>query len=285
MANRTLYFFLAPTWDLPSPPSGPIQLGNVITSLKTPERSLYKGPKLNSGTFSSSQTQVKFSTEKLRAGRFGIFARFLTMALGFGVDATIAWESNNASRFTFETLETTQFYPDASYLQACIAAEPVQRYLSKSRYRKPLYIITGLKTVSGAKAESFEAHIVDGSVSPEIDATAWSGVPVGGGTKVGVKVGNKGAVTWEAANDFVFAFRVQKIMVEKRTGAVSGEDYTKGALMDAAIGESNTPTLKIVEEEMDDQVEGFLKEELMDDDQLVLCAIPTFVSGVDGDIA
>ncbi|KAI1757958.1 hypothetical protein F4782DRAFT_544358 [Xylaria castorea] len=285
MANRTLYFFLAPTWDLPSPPSGPFQLGNVITSLKAPERPLYRGPNLDSETISSSQTRVTFSTEKLRAGRFGVFARFLAMALGLGADATVSWESNDTSRFTFETLETAQFYPEASYLQGCITAEPVQRYLSKSRYRKPIYIITGLKTVSGAKVESFQTRIVDGVVSPEIDATAWSGLPVRGGIEVGGKAGKRGTMTWEAASDFVFAFRVQKITVEKRTGAMRGEDYNKGALLDAAIEEKNEPELNIVKEEINDQVEGFSKEELMDDDELVLCAVPTLVPGLDGNIA
>ncbi|KAI0875183.1 hypothetical protein GGS24DRAFT_456228 [Hypoxylon argillaceum] len=282
MANRTLYFFLAPTWDLPSP-AGPIQLGNVITSLKAPERPLYRGPKLDSEIFSSSQTHVTFSTEKLRAGRFGIFTRFMAAVLGLGIDATVGWESNDKYRFTFETLQTTQFYPDSSYLQACIAAEPVQRYLSKSRYRKPIYIITGLKTVSGAKAESLKTLAIESSVSPEVDATVWGGVPVEGGIDVGVKAGNRGAVAWEAAGDLVFAFRVQKIMVEKRTGVVSVEDYKKGAMLDAAIEERRNPELDIIKKEIDDEVEGFVKQELMDDDELVLCAIPTFSINIDGD--
>ncbi|KAJ2987377.1 hypothetical protein NUW58_g4378 [Xylaria curta] len=316
MANRTLYFFLAPTWDLPPPPSGPIQLGNVITSLKAPERPLCKAPKPVSEIFSSSQKKVTFSKEKLRDGRFGIFGRFLAMVLGLGVDVTAGWESkyvfisflslidrivfpiarihmwangpfvySDVSRFIFEALETTQFCPDDSYLQACVAAEPVQRYLSKSRYRKPIYIITGLKTVSGAKVESLRTRVVDGGISPEVDATVWSGVPVGGGIEAGGQVGNRGAVAWEAASDFVFAFRVQKIMVEKRTGAVSSEDYKKGALLDAAIEKRNETEFNILEEEIDDQVEGFLKEQLTDDDGLMVCAVPTFVTGPDGNVA
>lgn len=93
MANRTPYFFLAPTWDYPSSPSRPIQLGNVITSVKTPERALYKAPKPDDpAVFSTAQKQVVFSTEKLFGGRFGMFTRFLNVVLGFGVDATVGWE-------------------------------------------------------------------------------------------------------------------------------------------------------------------------------------------------
>lgn len=93
MANRTPYFFLAPTWDFPPPPTGPIRLGSVITSLKTPERALYTPPpSTNLNAFSTEQKRVVFSAEKLRAGQFSIFTRFLSFVLGVGVDASVDWE-------------------------------------------------------------------------------------------------------------------------------------------------------------------------------------------------
>ncbi|KAI0405373.1 hypothetical protein F4802DRAFT_180071 [Xylaria palmicola] len=285
MANRTPYFFLAPTWDIPAPPSGPIQLGNVITSLKAPERPLHRGPSPHSDVFSSSQTRVVFSAEKLRAGKFGIFTRFLNLVLGLGVDATAGWELNDTSRFTFETLDATQFQPDEDYLRACVAAEPVRRYLAKSRYRKPVYVITGLKTASGARAESRRTRAVNAGLSAEADATAWSGVPVGGGLEAAGRVRDRGTVAWEGASDFVFAFRVQKIMVAKTGGVASAEDYKKGALLDNAPEQREERGLEITRLEMDDQNEGFVREELTEGDEAVLCAIPTSEARLDGAIA
>jgi hypothetical protein len=90
MANRVFYFFFAPTWDYP--PGGPIKLGNVITSIKKPERPLYIGPlPADAEVFSTEQRQVEFSEEKLKAGQLSIFTRFLSV-LGVGVDASVERE-------------------------------------------------------------------------------------------------------------------------------------------------------------------------------------------------
>ena len=41
-------------------------------------------------------------------------------------------------------------------------------------------------------------------------------------------------VAWEGGSDFLFAFRVRKVMVEKNTRGVKLEkDYTTGALLNA----------------------------------------------------
>ncbi|KAK5659695.1 hypothetical protein OQA88_905, partial [Cercophora sp. LCS_1] len=93
MANQTPYYFLAPTWDFPPPPAGPIRLGNVIASLKTPERALFAPPaSADLNAFSTEQRNVTFSTEKLRSSQCSIFTRFLSFVLGVGVDATVGWE-------------------------------------------------------------------------------------------------------------------------------------------------------------------------------------------------
>lgn len=93
MANQTRYYFLAPTWDFPPPLVGPIRLGNVIASLKTPERALFtplSSTDLNA--FSTEQHNVTFSTEKLRSGQVSILTRFLSFVLGVGIDASSGWE-------------------------------------------------------------------------------------------------------------------------------------------------------------------------------------------------
>lgn len=84
MANRVPFFFYAPTWDFP--PDGPIKLGNVLTSFKTPELPLYTAaPPTPDEVFSTEKRQVEFSHEKLREGQFSILTKFLSF-LGAGVD-------------------------------------------------------------------------------------------------------------------------------------------------------------------------------------------------------
>lgn len=89
MANSTFFFYFSPTWDWP--PEGPIKLGNVLTTIKRPERPLYTAPPPTpSEVFSSEKTNVEYSKEKLRGGGFSIFTTFLSI-LGFGVDVNADW--------------------------------------------------------------------------------------------------------------------------------------------------------------------------------------------------
>jgi hypothetical protein len=108
MANRTFYFFYAPTWDYP--PEGPIKLGNVITSIKTPERPLYTAPlPTDPEVFSSEKSHVEFSTEKLKEGKFSILTKFLSI-LGVGVDVGANWDNR------YDGLKSRTFYPSSGTL-------------------------------------------------------------------------------------------------------------------------------------------------------------------------
>ncbi|OCK74585.1 hypothetical protein K432DRAFT_338800 [Lepidopterella palustris CBS 459.81] len=276
MANNVFYFFYAPTWDYP--PEGPIKLGNVITSIKKPEWPLYTAPlPTDSEVFSSGKSHVEFSKEKLRAGKFSILTKFLSI-LGVGVDVGANWDTSNEIVYTFDRVETTQFIPKEEYVQKCIEAAPVRRYLDKSRYRKPVYIITGLKTVTGARAKSHKSRAFGGNLGVEVDGTIWSGgtVPIGGGPEVEGKTGMKEGTTWEGSSDFVFAFRVRKISVEKETGNVKeNDDYNQGAFLGNETKKEDVPKLSIsAEEDPEAEDEGCEKEELMEGDALISCAVP-----------
>jgi hypothetical protein len=150
--------------------------------------------------------------------------------------------------------------------------------LDKSRYRKPVYIITGLKTVTGAKAKSYKSHAVGGTLGVEVDGTIWSGgtVLIGGGPGVEGKIEKKEGTTWERSSDFVFAFRARKVSVEKKTGTVKeDDDYKTGAMLGNEIGKEDFPELSIsAVEDPGAEDEGFEKEELMEGDTVIACAVP-----------
>lgn len=108
----------------------------------------------------------------------------------------------------------------------------------------------------------------------EVDATIWTGgaVPVGGGPGVEGEVGNKVSTKWEGSSDFVFAFRVSKVRVGE---VVSEEDYRKGAMLEREYTKPKDLELSVLGvEEGDARAEGFDAEELMDDEEVVFCAIP-----------
>ncbi|KAE8548114.1 hypothetical protein EYB25_009908 [Talaromyces marneffei] len=271
MANKTTFYFYAPTWDYPPPPLGPLKLGTVFSNLKRPaESTLYTAQLPTSSAtadnggdspapYSTYKKDVELSTEKLRQGRFAILTQFLSV-LGVGVDLGVDWDLNDDETLHFDTITTTQFHPSASYIQThCVdASAQVQRWFERSRFKKPLYLITGIKIVSGDKsAETKTARGGGGDVSVNVDGTVWSAgaVPLGGGPSVEVHQTEKKGVKWGNGGDFVLAFRVKRFMVSKR--GVKETDYVKGAV----LGYDNAKEVEknhalFVEEEDEFEIEG-----------------------------
>lgn len=85
-------------------------------------------------------------------------------------------------------------------------------------------------------------------------------------------------MAWESGSDFVFAFRVRKVFVKKKTGGVkSDEDYIKGAML-GKEDESGAKELQfevIFDDEVDVGGEGLEYEELLDEEELVRYVKPT----------
>lgn len=101
MANKTTFYFYAPTWDLPPPPLGPLKLGTIFSNLKRPAETIIYTASLPSETdggtdgtsapYSTYKKNVEISTEKIRQGRFAILTQFLSV-LGVGFDFGVDWD-------------------------------------------------------------------------------------------------------------------------------------------------------------------------------------------------
>ncbi|EHA52308.1 hypothetical protein MGG_05802 [Pyricularia oryzae 70-15] len=275
MSNRVLQYFYAPTWDYP--PAGPIKLGNVLMSIKKPENPLFTAPLPTAEeVFTMNKTDVEFSTEKLNGGHLTILTKFLSI-FGLGVDTGVQWDRRGEDFFKFERLETVQFVPRAEYIQSCIEADPVRTYLEMSCYRKPVYVVTGIKTVYGAMGKTMVSRSYGGMVGVELDGTMMSGglAPLGGGPEIGGQREDKRWTAWHGSDDFVLAFKVRKVYVDRRTGKVNkNDDYTKGAMLGSDDPKAaSVPDIVVREEEdPDPRAEGFYTEETMEGEKVVSCS-------------
>lgn len=179
---------------------------------------------------------------------------------------------------SFDKLETIQFFPREDYIRTCVEVGAVRRFLEKSRYKKPVYIITGLKIVRGASAKTLAGRSVGGSLGVEIDGTVWSGgsVPVSGGPEISATVSQRQGTSWDGSSDFVLAYRVRKVKVSRKGVVMKAEDYTTGAMLGHDSVEIERPDLDILVEDLDatEGVEGFAIEEAMDGEEVVVCAVP-----------
>lgn len=155
----------------------------------------------------------------------------------------------------------------------------MQRFLHKSRYGKPIYIITGLKIArGGAQARSGQAQRVGAGLGAEVDATVFSGVPITTGPEIrAARRSGKGA-SWEGGSDFVFAFRVRKVLVGRGDAVKKEGDYTKGAMLgyETSLGKVELE-LRVLSEEDGGVEDGFEAVELVDGEGVVVCAVPSHV--------
>jgi len=227
MAQKT-YFALS---SFDHPPDHTIQLGQLITQPSTPWARLASPLPISESAIASTVKQ-DWGTElrRDREQRVGIWAQFAAMILGVGADAVVSWSQQHTDVFQFEELETQFFEPELEYVQASVAG--VAKWV-KANPRKSVYMVTGVKIARGAQHLTAHAKGIDFDFKPGVDAMPFVGVPISGGPLVGA--GRKrGEMTWFSdSSDFVFAYRLRRIII-KRQGVGKSKEFIKGAtVMDA----------------------------------------------------
>jgi hypothetical protein len=176
-------------------------------------------------------------------------------------------------------MDTTQFIPNEDYLKRCVDGIAVRRFLETARYRKPVYVITGVKIVSGAQGATSTLRAVDGMVGAQVDGTVLTGgmVPVGGGPEFRRGKATKSAVSWGGSTDFVFAYKVSEVRVSKSGEVKHEQEYTKGALYEdgAKKPEIEALAVEVVEESPSVKSQNeFDAETVEDGDNVVTYGVP-----------
>jgi len=291
MANPQKTYFLTPSFDYP--PTGPILLGNIISSPKYPDRPLNNAstrPAIPAAALKTiTKTDWKSTAAKSHSGKVGIWAKFLEVVVGVGVgiDVGTSWERGTENEYKFDKLETSFFEPQAveGYLESAMKTPGVIRYLSKSRGRKPLYIVKGVKIARGATAKTLRTKANGGRLSVSVDRTLMV-APGSVGPKLEAEIKKEDGVEFGGSDDFVFAYRLGRIKVRK-TGEAEEDDHNEGALFgvpeaeDDKEKEKEKVAFRVTEVEGDEAVAGeFGEEEIvetLDDDEVdekCTCIIP-----------
>ena len=102
-------------------------------------------------------------------------------------------------------------------------------------------------------------------------------MPIGGNPEIELKRTNKESTTWDESSDFVFAFRVRKVKIKKKTGEAVSTDFRKGAMLDSEQERKENAGvpfyIEAVEEGNAAEV-GWDGEELMEDGEVIIGAVP-----------
>jgi hypothetical protein len=154
MSKMKPTYHLPPNFSTPPPPTGPFHLGTVVRNFERREQmrplnqsaeSRLPIPKVfpdHKGGFEATRAQLK-------SGKLGLWAEFIGID-GIGAEASISAERSDNDMYKFASVDTEYFFPPPTYISQCMELSNVQDYLRGDNYKKPVYLITGLKVAKGA---------------------------------------------------------------------------------------------------------------------------------------
>ena len=230
-------YHLPPNFSTPPPPTGPFHLGTVVRNferreqmrplnqnaesrLSIPKEEIYLDHK---GAFEATRAQLK-------SGVLGLWAKFIGID-GIGAEASISAERSDNDTYKFAGVDTEYFFPSARYVSQCMELSDVQDYLKGYNYKKPVYLITGLKVAKGASVRLEEGTKV--SAKAEIGLNNPGGTNIQAGPKAEGTVENSTMFAFKESSDIVVGIQCLKLYY--KTPWLSGEKklkeelYTSGA--------------------------------------------------------
>lgn len=205
-----------------------ILLGQIITQLKKPWEKL-TGPPSNPPLDIHTAYKTDFQRESTKgvSGSLGLFANFAAVLTGNASTEARATSSQQASTICkCSKLETQFFEPTIEYANTVVKIPAVKHFLDKNMFTgRSVYVITGIKVARGASITKIRRNGL------AIDASA--GISTGAQTSIGPSVSvEKMSMETESfgdSSDFVYAYRLRKISVN-RQGKASSREVTGGEL-------------------------------------------------------
>ncbi|KAI2615064.1 hypothetical protein GGR54DRAFT_613920 [Hypoxylon sp. NC1633] len=221
-------YHLPPNFSTPPPPKGPFHLGTVLRNFEEKEQMR----PLNQGETQRIAIPEKYSDhkggftatrKKLKSGELGLWAKFMGLE-GVGGEASISAERSDSDKYEFDSVETESFYPGSEYISDCLNLSDVEDYLQGSHYKKPVYLVTGLKvgkgvTVRMEKKVNVKAKLEGGANNP-------GGVNVQMGPKAEGKLEDEPVYIFTESSDIVVGIQCLKIYHEK-SGWLFGKQEVK----------------------------------------------------------
>ncbi|KAI0446280.1 hypothetical protein F4803DRAFT_504092 [Xylaria telfairii] len=250
MSSYTPTYIPSPNWDIPAD-SSVVVLGRLIKEPKNPESKIPKSsdtPIQPPEIFEGKKTDWQTTLERVHSGSLSLWAKCLQF-IGGGLSFSQVKASMEDNRF--ECLETKYFLPDDDYLALALKDTGVQAYLQVHNWRKPVFVITGIKIARGASVstESSTGRLAQAEVKMNVASGA---VPLEAGPEAGWESKKKKGTSYGGATDYIFAYQLMKMKPKKRGKDSSNEGYVKGAVFGEEDDDTEVKTRDIfdIEEEV-----------------------------------
>lgn len=231
MANLVPTYIPAPNWDIPAD-SDLVVLGRLIKDPGDPESKIpgssdvpIPPPKVYEG----SKVDWATTLEQVRSNSVGLWTKCLQLV---GGGLCLRQLKASVEDHRFDELQTTYFRPDDDYYAQVLSDPGVRAYLEVHRWRKPVYVITGIKIARIAKVMT--QSTTERGVGVELKADATSvGVPLEVGPDLNTESTKKKGTWFGGSTDYIFAYRLTRMKPRlSKGGAATSENkaFVKGAL-------------------------------------------------------
>ncbi|RSL95713.1 hypothetical protein CDV31_013771 [Fusarium ambrosium] len=228
MSSYTPTYIPSPNWDIPVD-SDIVVLGRLIKDPNNPQSKIAKSgvtPIPPPAPYEGKKTDWQTTLEQIRSGRIGLWAKcvqFIEGGLSFGQ------LKSSLENHRFDVLETKYFLPDDDYFAQVLEDTGVKAYLHVHNWRKPVYLITGIKIARGASVSTENSTGRSAQAELKVDATSV-GAPVDVGPEATWESEKKRGISYGGSTDYIFAYQLTR-MTPKRGGKDSrNESYVKGAV-------------------------------------------------------
>lgn len=283
MASVKKTYFRVPKWDIP--PEA-VSLGSLIADPTEPHRPLNATPPLRPSSTnkpSTSPSGLEIDTP-IYARTFSPFAKTVTaskkksfsliaqlsLLTGVGGKSSFSSTRDKVISYRARTMHSEWFAPSRGFVSAAVAQPDVAGFLAMLPSKRPIYMVTGVRHVTGFVASSRSEKERSGGGGVNADATSL-GAPLAVGVNVEGGVGAGETVEWECEGPIVFVYQLEKLT--RRNEDWNQEEYSnKGAFMgvgeatrDEWVVESESGILEGLDEEdvevMDDGWDDLEEEE------------------------
>lgn len=114
------------------------------------------------------------------------------------------------------------------------------RELERQWFMKNVYVITGVKTVRGAKCTTVSSQVREGHIGVQVDPTLPAGGLVSTGVGQEVHGGREKSLkmSWNGNSDFVLAYKYSKLRVNRAGNVKKEKEVLKGAFMELSKEDS-----------------------------------------------
>lgn len=250
-------FHLCPDFSIAPPPNGHLQLGAVLQALNidgvlTPLDIGATKPVPESQLWPKDKPQEKQgfnrSLKELRSVEASIWAKIFGWD-GLGAMFDFLCKRENDETLTVKKLLVRYFIPTPEYVKEALELDGVAFYVKNTKFRKPVYLITGLMWTEGAKLSKIQSK-KDKISSRAAAADPNSGTT--GGASGACESGESISSSFDGSTPFILGIRVRKIWWDEEGIRQDAHDTVGTTLGDAKGKETDILNgVKFVDDEAD----------------------------------